>query len=418
VLYDIASTWGKQQELVAPLISVPYTESVKTKEKVTDADGKTRVVEKTYLKSRTAHFLPKTLNIDVSMQDQFRHRGLFKSLVYSADVSVVAKFDALNLAEHFNGVSSIQWDKARITVGLSDTRAINDVSLFEWNGLAQSPVPGTRMDELGSGFHVPLTASASKLASSAEHQLALSMSIKGSGNFLFAPLGETTSVTLDSSWPHPSFVGDALPDQRTITSDGFSASWNIPHLARNYQQRWASHVGETNLEEFSAGVALFEPVSLYSRITRATKYGILFVALTFLTLFLFEVAIKQRLHVVQYALVGVSLSLFFLVLLSLSEHIAFMFAYMISAALTILMISTYVWVALKRFSYAVAVCSLLSLLYGVLYSLLQFEDYALLMGTALLVFLTMVLMFVSRDIQTLEDEQMPNQELAGDQGHA
>jgi len=207
---------------------------------------------------------------------------------------------------------------------------------------------------------------------------------------------------MQSTWPHPSFVGSTLPNQYEISDEGFSANWSVPHLARNYQQTWVDTQRNINLFEFTAGVSLFEPVSLYSQVTRAVKYGLLFIGLTFLTLFIFELSIKRRLHMVQYALIGIALSLFFLVLLSLSEHIAFIKAYFSAALLSISMISGYVWMALRNAQRAATVFLLLTALYAVLYSLLQFEDYALLVGTALLVFVVMALMYVTRNIQKTE----------------
>ncbi len=400
VLAEIAGTWGEPQMLLAPVVVVPYTETIVIEERVTDDDGKSRLSQREIQHQRVAHFLPKNLDINVQLVDEIRQRGIFESLVYRATVDISAGFSAFDVNSLSPDISQIHWDKAWLAVGLSDTRAINSVTDFQWNNTTHELAPGTRLQYLPSGFHAPLDDMSSS-TKQRSNSLRLTMNINGSGSFSFAPLGETTQVEISSSWPHPSFQGDALPDNRNISADGFTASWTVPHLARNYPQRWSSTHGEVDLFQFSAGVSMFEPVSLYSRVTRAVKYGLLFIGLTFLTLFIFEMSIDRRLHIVQYALIGVALSLFFLVLLSLSEHMRFIQAYASAALLTIAMITGYTWVVLRSIARASLVLVMLLALYAVLYSLLQLEDYALLTGTALLVFVVMVLMFVTRNIQRI-----------------
>ncbi len=399
VLSDIASTWGQPQTLSAAMVVVPYVESVQTEETITDAKGEQRIVDKVRLVTHNAYFLPKALAIDVNIADEVRQRGIFKSLVYNADVSVEAEFESFDVNSLSDNISTIHWNKAWLTIGLSDTRAINSVKSFKWRNIDKALSPGTRIDEITSGFHAELNLDEIEFSQKGVKKLELSLNIKGSGAFQFTPFGETTNVSISSTWPHPSFSGSALPNDYLIDNDGFEANWTIPHLARNYQQHWSSSQEHANLLEFTAGVSMFEPVSLYSQVTRAVKYGLLFIGLTFLTLFIFEMAIDRKLHIVQYALIGVALSLFFLMLLSLSEHTAFIKAYASAALLTISMISCYVWMALRSFARASMVFLMLSGLYAILYSLLQFEDYALLVGTGLLVFVVVVLMFLTRNIQ-------------------
>ncbi len=402
VLMDIANTWGQRQTLIAAIVIVPYTVTKQSKETITNANGFKQSVNREKNVLRQAYFLPDDLTIDASLQDEQRQRGIFKSLVYNADVSLVATFTNFSIKSS-ETIQQIHWEDAWISVGLSDTRAINRVDTFKWDGVEKKLTPGTRYQNLATGFHAKLEGKDASFTPGTTRTLNLNMNIKGSESFLFTPLGETTRVNINSPWPHPSFTGNALPNERNVSDSGFTATWDIPHLARNYQQHWTSDKDDTNLFEFTSGVSMFEPVSLYSQVTRAVKYGLLFIGLTFLTLFIFELAIARKLHVVQYGLIGVALSLFFLVLLSLSEHIDFMLAYACAAALTISMISTYVWMALGSFNRATMICLLLGLLYAVLYSLLQFEDFALLVGTGLLVLVLMILMFVTRKIQFKED---------------
>ena len=395
VLSDIARTWGAEQTFSGPVLAVPFTEARTVQQTVTDADGVSRVIDKTVRTEQIARFLPDDLTIDVQITDEVRVRGIYKSLVYSAVLQIQASIDAAELNTLSSHIETIHWDKAWLSIGLSDTRSIKDVSMFEWDDQSRVLSPGTRLPELPSGFHAALPL----LQASDSYDIEVQMTVAGSGSFNFMPFGEDSRITIASSWPHPSFHGDSLPDSRNISAQGFSASWDIPHLARNYPQAWFEGSHDVDVTEFVAGVSMFEPVSLYSQVTRAVKYGILFIGLTFLTLLIVEIAISKRMHVIQYALIGVSLCLFFLVLLSLSEHIAFFKAYIAAAALTIGMISIYTAVVLSSVVRGVGVSVLLISLYAVLYSLLQLEDYALLVGTCLLVVVVMVLMFVTRDVR-------------------
>jgi len=397
---DIANTWGERQTLVAPVLIIPFVETERLQETVVDNQGNSRLVDKVVRRHRTAQVLPTTLDINGTLHDETRQRGIFRSLVYTADLAVSATFPAIDINALSDNVETIQWDKAWLAMGLSDTSAINSVSLFSWNNNKLTLSPGTQLELLGTGFHAPIA----NLGAEAGSTLRVEMSIKGSGYFNFAPLGEITTVEIDSSWPHPSFQGRTLPESRSVSADGFSARWVVPHLARNFPQTFRNDA-QVDLQEFTAGVSMFEPVSLYSRITRAVKYGILFIGLTFLTLLAFEFAIRKRLHVVQYGLIGCSLSLFYLVLLSLSEHMQFLGAYAIAAGLTISMITGYTWAVLGSVAKASVVFAMLASLYSILLSLLHLEDYALLMGTALLVVVVAILMLVTRAISS---EMEPN----------
>ena len=390
VLADIARTWGGRQTLAGPVLAVPLTEA-RTVEEVDAVTSRT--VRRTVRSRRVARFLPTALDIDVALADEVRERSLFRALVYGADVELEARFDLVSPEALSDAIETVHWDEAWVAVGLTDTRAIDEVARLEGNGRPLRPAPGSRVDELGAGFHAPVPG----LTEATPFALAMTMSAKGSDEFRFAPLGETTTVEVRSGWPHPSFRGDALPDEREISEAGFTALWEVPHLARNYPQAWRDD-RPADLAEFTAGVSLYETVSLYSQVTRAVKYGLLFVGLTFLTLLIFELALATPLHPVQYALVGIALSTFFLVLLALSEHVGFARAYAGAATLTVSMIALYTGAVLGSVRRGLGILVLLAALYAILYSLLRLEDYALLTGTALLVAVIAVLMGVTRNL--------------------
>jgi len=395
VLNNIASTWGKQQRLSGPSLLIPYTEKFITESILTDKDGNERKVNKTSYKQRTAIVLPESLNVETKLQGHERARGIYKSLVYSADLSLKGHFKRPDIEGISSYIDKIHWDKAWVVLGISDTRAINKVSSLQWSQQSVDFEPGTRIVSLiDQGFHAPLVLNASEQ----RFDYSLDLNLNGSGGFYFEPFAKTTEVKLSSDWPHPSFQGSVLPSKREITDSGFAAHWSIPHLARNYPQLWVIEEQDFNIHEFSAGVNLFEPVSLYSQITRTIKYGILFIALTYITFVIFELGIKRRLHLVQYGVIGLALTLFYLSLLSLAEHIDFSRAYIAAAALISTMISLYAYSAVRSFSRAGLVFLLLSGLYTILYSLLKLEDYALLVGTVLLLVILAVVMYFTRHI--------------------
>jgi len=408
VLHDIANTWGGQQTLQAPILVIPFIEEHVSKETTTDEYYREKTKTKTKYITRYAIHLPKDLKIDVNLLEEHRKRGIYDSLVYKADISLSGSFIKPNIESMSERIHRIDWDKAFVILGLSDTRAINDVTPLNWNGMENRFNSGTKLTNLLEyGFHARLLAFD---ANKDKHEFSAKISVNGSKGFRFAPFGENTVVSMNSSWPHPSFQGMTLPSEYKIKDDGFTSMWSIPHLARNFPQSWATSGKTYNLSEFTAGVDLFEPVFLYSKVTRAVKYGILFVGLTFLTFLIFELTMKARLHFVQYGLIGVALSLFYLILLSVAEHTAFLSAYIIAATINVGLITMYTFAALKSWSRSGVIFVLLGALYAVLYSLLQLEDYALLMGTMLLLSVLIVLMYVTRNLRvnTSNSSQIPH----------
>ncbi len=416
VINDIATTWGHKQKLQGPALLIPYTEKFITETIKTDKDGNERKVNKVIYKQRTAIVLPDDLNIDVSIEGQTRKRSLHESLVYTADLKVTGGFKRPNIRDLSNHIDKIHWNRAWIALGISDTQAINKVSSLNWleantkKSRSYDFEPGTKIRSVfPSGFHAPidLTQASVQIGQGAitnqKYDFALDININGSQGFYFSPFGKTTDVTIRSDWPHPSFQGNVLPNKHDVSDKGFVALWSVPNLARNYPQRWTLETQNFNVNEFTAGVNLFETVSLYSQITRAIKYGILFFALTYITFLIFELGIGRRLHVVQYGIIGLALSMFYLTLLSMAEHAGFFTAYVSAASIIIVMISLYAYAAIRSVSKAGIITVLLSGLYTLLYSLLKLEDYALMAGTALLLIILAILMILTRNIGAKQD---------------
>ncbi len=406
VLSEIANTWGKQQTITGPVLVVPYVKHLVTINTITDNKGESKTISKDVFNDKSMIILPQELDISGEMQENYRKRGIYHSLVYSADLTLQGHFNIEALLEACSSQCSINWDKAWLAVGLNDTKAITEASHMNWDGASISISPGSKIPSLiHNGFHAQLNGAAPKTPLPT---FRMHLTVNGSKGIRFAPLGEVTTAKITSSWPHPSFQGEVPPKEQEITSDGFSAKWQIPNLARNYPQHWNMAEKNTDpqrllspsydLYRFTTGVDLFEPVSLYSKISRASKYGILFIALTYITFLIFELTVRTKPHFVQYILIGLALSLFYLLLVSLAEHIAFLYAYLVAAGVTVLLITLYTSAVLEKKSRALWVGLLLTGLYGVLYTLLHMEDYALLAGSALLLVVLSVLMYVTRRI--------------------
>ncbi len=402
VLSDISSHWGYEQTAVGPILTVPYAEAYNVTETAVDQNGKFFEIQKEKIEEYRAIILPKEVTLNGAIVPEYRIRGLYQSLVYTNDIKISGFFkkpeDIIKELGKEGREIRIHWDKAFISMGLSDPKGINSISPMQLNEKKADLSPGTKIASvIQKGFH----ASLPKMDALGDLNFAINMNIKGSTGFKIAPVGELTQMKLSSSWSHPSFYGEILPTSREIGKDGFEASWSVPHLVRSYPQAWVDGTDSSDwgeLNTFSFGVNLFEPVTIYTEATRAAKYGILFIALTFLTLALLEVVTKSRPGLLQYAVIGASLALFYLLLIALSEHIGFNKSYAIASSVVIGLNTFYCLFVLSRKALASIITAVLSALYAVLFMALRAEDYALLTGSILLAVALAVTMFFTRNV--------------------
>jgi inner membrane protein len=227
----------------------------------------------------------------------------------------------------------------------------------------------------------------------------LVLTLNGTNSLKFLPLGDTTSVSMTSTWPSPSFFGNYLPESRVVEEDGFSADWQVSSLGRAIPSRWiGDDVNEGVAMESAFGVSLFLPIGLYQLTTRAAKYAVLFVAMTFVAYFLFEIIVGLSLHPLQYLLVGLANTMFFLLLLSLAEHIGFAWAYFASAVASSALITAYSIAVLGQRTRAFIMTTVLGVLYGFLYLTLNAESYAMLAGSAALWITLAIVMYLTRHV--------------------
>lgn len=380
---EVSSIWAKQQRVEGPVLTVPLIYANKV--------GKDTVETTKYW-----HILPEELTIDGNVMPETLKRGIYEVVVYKSDISLSGTFD-INTKPDPNHLKEIQYDKAFLTIGINDLRGVKNDIKVDWNGKKLGTDPGSKISEMtGSGITVYLPEI--KRDERKKYDFDFDLDLHGSGNLSFIPLGSQTDVNVSSPWSDPSFQGSFLPTHRDITDEGFKATWNVLELNRNYPQSWIGNANFGLFNESSFGVDFILPLDDYQKSFRSAKYAVLVISLTFLLFFLVEVTNKQRIHPFQYALVGLALCLFYVLLVSISEHIDFNLAYGISTLAIVLMISLYSISVFKKVKLSVVLSTILTALYGFLFVTLQLSDYALLLGSVGLCVILGLTMYFTRNI--------------------
>lgn len=381
----VAQGWGGDLVVGGPWLVVPTERVV--------ADG-----DKTRIERYSMYLLPAQLDIGVELklEDEPRYVGIYAVPVYQSHVKLTGQFDfsALKPLLDKPGVTYL-WDQSRLRLPLSEVRSLREVQSARFSG--QEVKFGPAGPGLYRGVEAPIDPATLTAGGTASFEF--NTVLAGSRSFSVLPVGSTTSVALRSDWPHPSFQGAFLPVERNISSTGFDARWQVLELNRSYRQAWMEYeVEESTLMESSFGVGLYQAVDAYQRGERAIKYALLFIALTFLTFFAWEQISRIRIHPLQYLLVGLALSVFYLLLIALSEHLAFALAYVTAAAALILLIGIYISGALRSRARGVVAGTAMTVVYGLLYVLVLSEDYALLLGAIILFAALAAVMLVTRRI--------------------
>ncbi|MNH04444.1 Inner membrane protein CreD [compost metagenome] len=282
-------------------------------------------------------------------------------------------------------------------VGISDIRGIEKGLQLQLNEQRLDFAAGTKLSWMSGGVHALLPGIDGK--AEAVLNYAFDLSLQGTGQLHVLPMGRSTTVSMAANWPHPSFDGNYLPSTRKVDAGGFSARWQTSFFSTNLEDALTQCVVNEQCNDFNGrafGVSFVDPVDQYLKSERAIKYALLFIALTFAGFFLFEVLKGLSVHPIQYGLVGVALAFFYLLLLSLSEHLGFAKAYALSAGGCVLLIGFYLCHVLHSVFRGMGFALGLAMLYGMLYGLLTAEDYALLMGSLLLFALLGVFMVLTR----------------------
>jgi inner membrane protein len=391
---EVSGTWGGPQVIGGPVLSVPYSVAW-----IDSAGRQQRSMCR-------ANFLPRDLQIDGTLVPQIRSRGIFDVVVYRTELKITGRFTRPDLQWIRPAPEHVDWDQATVSIGVVDPRGLTRRASLKWRG---QDVPFTGGVPAVGLFHAGLQASVpvpEEEQAQSEFPFEFVLELNGTRDLRFLPAAEDTTVALTSVWPHPGFSGTPLPDTRRFDASGFSARWRATDFGRPYGPRWTNRenaeqlFAAANASQF--GVSLVQPVDIYQQAERAVKYAVLFIVLTFLIFFLWEVFHAALLHPMQYAFVGFALCVFYLLLVSISEHAAFDLAYTAAASVTTLLIAGYARAVLGGRRQGASVLGALAGLYGFLYLLLRLEDYALLAGSVGLFIILALVMYVTRQMNWYE----------------
>ncbi|MCG7499215.1 cell envelope integrity protein CreD [Vibrio sp. Of7-15] len=384
---DIARSSSGEQRIMGPFISVLYKETI-------SGD------ERDYKVTRQAFILPERFNLTSELNSFEKYRSIYTARLYQANTQLTGHFDLSDL-EDFDPDSIVD---VNLVVSVSDSRGLIDIGELKLNKQSISVEPGTGLKQLAQGFHKTLPFHLLDLTKPL--QFDFNFMLQGMGQLQVTPMGKSTRVELSSAWPHPSFIGDYLPIASDISESGFKASWATNNFSSNISQLFSLCMSDTSqcheLDGRQMGVSLIDPVDHYLKSHRAVNYSLLVVTLIFASFFLLELFQARPIHPVQYGFVGLALALFYLLLISLSEHIGFNWAYLVSALSSTGLLSVYVAGMLSNNKHGSLFGASLLMLYGLLFGLLQAESYALLMGTLLCFAVLSLVMVLTRNVNWYE----------------
>lgn len=396
---SVGQDWGGPQALSGPQLVIPIERTIVQINTRPRLDPVTGIVmtdpetgkelferfEETILRRDDfVYIYPDSFDVALSTQTTIRNRGIFRVPVYQATADITFDFDPTSAASQLDLNERLLWNLAEIRVAVSNNRALRGETrlISDGQNLPLEPLINQ------SGFAAP-TGDPRDFGT-----YSLRMGFNGAQSLMVAPVGRESHVTLKGDWPHPSFSGAFLPDGSDISDDGFSATWTIPHLARSLPQVSREDPQSTARRSTIFGLHYIEPNDFYQKAYRAARYGVLFVALTFLTVLLIERGVKRPVHPVQYILIGLVQSVFVLLMVAYAEHLGFGLSYLISAAATVGLLTLYGFIGLKLGQRSLVLGATLVVVYAVLYLILQSADYALLAG-ATLSFLALALTMVA-----------------------
>lgn len=387
-LLDVGREWGGSQVVTGPFLIIPVqkTETVTVKEDVIDeATGEVKLspqgtpVQRVSQEVRTTrqepiYLMPNRFDVSADMTTQTRHRGIFSVPVYSSALGMDFDFPTDQIESKLKEGEEARWDTATLALYVSANAALRGETVLTRDGTSLPIEPLASSDTSG------ITALVGDPRSGGTYRLDLGLN--GAQQFQIAPVGRTTKVTMTSDWPHPSFKGGFLPDSSEVSDTGFSAVWTIPHVARTLPQISRENY-RTTARNAAFGFDLYQPNDFYQKAHRATAYGILFIALTFLTVLLVDRVNTKPAHPVQYILIGLAQSTFVLLMVAYAEQFGFLTAYLISSGAVTVLITLFALWGLKLASRAWVLGAMLIVLYAVLYLILESTDYALLAGSTL-----------------------------------
>ncbi len=393
VIQDINGKWGNEVLLSGPILKIPY--KTYKEEKIYNEKTKSYQV-KTEVLYKNAYLLPDSMFIDANVDSKPLKRGIYESVVYTADMNVKGNFPKIDFSEKNITTDDILWDKITVEIRTSNLKGIRNsmqVTLGNEN-LSMNPKYGQ------SYLNVIESEIIKTNFAENDNTIPFSFDIKinGSGSLKFVPIGKETEASMNSDWHSPSFDGRYLPDDSTkeITKDGFHADWQVYQINRQFEQQFFGTLPD--LSSFGFGTSFIIPVDEYQKSERTAKYGFMVIGLTLLVFLLIQLVSRIYIHPFQYVMIGLALVMFYTLLISISEHSSFLKAYAIAGISVLGLITIYSRAILKGFKFPLLVCTSLASLYGFIYVIIQLENYALLVGSIGLFVILAIIMFASRKI--------------------
>ncbi|RYZ95588.1 MAG: cell envelope integrity protein CreD [Sphingobacteriaceae bacterium] len=392
MIQEVSESWSGTQLIKGPVLVIPF----KKTEKYTDGESKEAYREVT----DNLYILPDDLHYKAAVASEILHRGIFDVVVYNTKVKVAGNFGKMNLGALGIDARQLLLERAHITFEISDLKGLkNNPVIKAGNQLLNTEPVLSSNAVFKNGLQGNINLS--PLIGSA-FSFNYDLDIKGSDELHFLHLGKVTDVQLNGDWASPSFDGRYLPDHRKINDKGFAAKWRLLYYNRPYPQQWTTDntllENEKKQEDATFGVKLRLPVDDYQKTTRTSKYAILIILLTFVSLFLTELISKQRVHSFNYILIGAAMIIYYTLLLSFSEQIGFNYAYLVASVSTVVLIAAFIASLLKNHKSALLLSMILSVFYVFIFVIIQLEDLALMVGSIALFVIIAVLMYVSRKI--------------------
>ena len=376
---EVSSKWAGRQTITGPLLMVPY---------VGTSNGLVH-------QKKSAWFMADQLDITSSVAPQKRHRGIYDVVVYEGDVSITAKFENIKFRELNVAPANLLWSEAKLLLQMSDlSRGINEEIFIKWKDSSFLCQPWAETNEkIDDALYaaVPLKAE----DADTQNVFTVKFSLHGSQQLMFSPAARETKIQMKGSWPDPSFTGIKIPETPNASDSGIDVKWK--YLNRNNPMVWNDQF--IDLEPSAMGANLIIPVDQYDKTERSVKYALLCIILTFAAFFLIETIYKRNLHLIQYGLAGFALVLFYTLLLSISEYTGFNLAYLIAGVATIGLITWFVGSIMKSSKLATFIGFVLTVVYGYIFTIIQLQDYSLLMGSIGLFIALGIIMYFSRKLQ-------------------
>jgi inner membrane protein len=397
---EVGGAEGGQQTVVGPILLVPYTKQIE------GSDGKAVTIR------NEAVVFPETGTAKVVTDTTVRTRGMYEVPVYEAQVDLAAVFDPVLAADalaKMDPAARFDLANARLAMGVSNFKGLRgDTVEFITPGdgrlrlepvdVGGVPVGAAAVDPGYAGVNLSAVAAGALAQTRAPFEIKTSLKLSGAERISVAAFAKDTRATIEGDWAAPNFEGGFSPEKRDVAPQGFKAEWAANFLRRGIPAVGADvgAIARTTSQDFS--VRFTQPTNAYTGVDRALKYAMMFIGLVFLTYFMFEIVSGLRAHPAQYIMIGLSQAIFYLLLLAFAERWGFTPAFLTAAGMTVALISLYVVVVFKKQKYLIPAAVAFTGLYGLMYVLMQMEDYALIVGALTSFGALAFLMWLTRNV--------------------